>query len=81
MFALLVVGGMGCSLSGDRAAPPTGDIWRRTRNGWQQAYWLKATVPVRAARLHPLTAALLQTMLAAMGLLVNTPASRNRRLG
>lgn len=81
LVALLAVGGVGCSLSGDRTAPPATDVWRRTCDGWQEAYWLTAAVPDRAARFHPLCAALLQTMLAAMGLMANIRSSRNWQAG
>lgn len=78
LFALLVLGGVGCSLSGDRPPPLAADVWRRTRDGWQEAYWLNAAIPDRAARFHPLYAALLQGMLAAMGLMANGPSLHHR---
>ena len=81
LFVLLALGGVGCSLSGDEAAPPTADRWRRTSDGWQEAYWLNAAMPNRDAAFHPLCAALLQTMLVAMGLMANAPATANRPFG
>ncbi|HVA44971.1 MAG TPA: hypothetical protein VNH11_01175 [Pirellulales bacterium] len=61
---------LACCFGGARPdqPPPRASTWRRTRDGWQQTTWPAGSEGPCGVPFHPLCAATLQGLLAAMAL-------------